>query len=144
MTKIPRPWMTRKQAKQLRNKLETEYPTPIKVIYDHVSCKPDGKYCIGGAICWYSMSRLEQLWSWIKGTIKWHTYPVPDRLADALREINCDLMPMRAEYYAKLIIKMNDTGQFNRAWDYFEDAMGESYYNEKGMIFKWLINPNQS
>ena len=89
-------------VEQVREK----YPKPSRA-------RPDTKireaYCVGGALCLFIGSTMR--------------FPCSGDLANILRSLNIDLSDDAAITYADAIIRKNDSGDFDGAWDYLSGAL---------------------
>jgi hypothetical protein len=99
--------------------IKAAYPNPM-VCPDNF--KGDATcYCVGGGIALYYDI------PWLEGSER--RFPHTDHLAEVLREANPLLTRHEALLYARLITRMNDTGQFWYAWNMADEAI--NYHPEE-------------
>lgn len=81
--------------------IRIRFPNPAKA-------GGEGSYCVGGAVCKY-----------FNGDVP---FPGEGKLASVLRDI-VGVPANRAKFLARHIIRNNDKGDFNKAWDYVAAAL---------------------
>lgn len=79
--------------------IRRQYPSPVK---------GGSGYCVGGAFCKYFGVN--------------EAFPSRNRLSQAFQS-KLGLSEDAAKIYANLVIRFNDRGDFNKAWDYVAAAM---------------------
>ena len=94
--------------------LKEKYPNPVTSITATITDIRKGSYCVGGALC-LELNKT--------GGYTATTFPSSVYLRDALIIANPNLSIDDGEYYADLIIDLNDAREFKHAWQMLERAL---------------------
>jgi hypothetical protein len=113
------------EGRQMVNvqQLKRRYPSPVKG-----NVRGSGTYCVGGAFV------LETLRSGLFGengyeqyiglrTYEGGCFPPAEAIARALVIVQPALDHDRADIIARYIVAANDSGEFDRAWEYLDDGL---------------------
>lgn len=94
--------------------IKKAYPNPITWGHYSEAGKPHGAYCVGGAFC-----------NFIDGEFTGVQFPDEDVLTAAILYTNPGIGEGYAKEYAERIIRDNDDGFINEAWNWLHMALAE-------------------
>ena len=89
-------------------RIRKRYPKPRS--FSESKIRP-GSYCVGGALMHFA------------GLPNGDGFPEVDEIAEFLLQANLQLAPQDADYFAGEIVRLNDGGNFSRAWEKAAEAL---------------------